>query len=57
MPVQKRACPGDSSLYNPDGKDARYTLFSSTRVLQAGIHETDEVLAVVTATGKPFALC
>ena len=54
MPVQKRACPADSSPYEPDSKDARYTLLSSTTVLQAGIHAGDEVLAVVTATGKPL---
>ena len=52
MPVQKRACPGEGTRYDPDGKDTRYTLFSSTTVLQAGVHQNDEVLAVVTATGK-----
>ena len=52
MPVQKRCSPCEPSLYDPDGKDTPYTLLSSTMVLQAGTHQEDVVLAVVTATGK-----
>jgi len=51
MPVQKRQCPTNDSAYDVRGEGSRYTLFSSATVLQAGINDSDEVLAVVTATG------
>lgn len=52
MPVQKRQCPLENVGYDMEGRGARHTLFSSTAVLQAGNSDTDEVLAVVSATGK-----
>lgn len=51
MPVQKRQCPTNDTAYDVRGEGSRYTLFSSTTVLQAGTNGSDEVLAVVTATG------
>lgn len=52
MPVQKRQCPAEDIRYDVEGKGARHTLFSSTTVLQAGTNHSDEVLAVVSATGR-----
>lgn len=51
MPIQKRQCPLENVSYEVEGRGARHTLFSSTAVLQAGNSDTDEVLAVVSATG------
>ncbi len=51
MPVQKRQCPASGTPYDVRGEGSRYTLFSSTTVLQAGTNDSHEVLAVVTATG------
>lgn len=51
MPVQKRQCPSEDLAYSVEEHGSRYTLLSSTTVLQAGTNEADEVLAVVTATG------
>ena len=51
MPIQKRQCPLENMGYEVDGRGARHTLFSSTAVLQAGNSNTDQVLAVVSATG------
>ena len=56
MPVQKRQCPSDSTSYEVGGRVARHTLFSSTAVLQAGNSDSDEVLAVVSATGMTLLL-
>ena len=52
MPVQKYACPNDTTAYDPGhGQGARHTLFAGTTVLQAGISSDAAVHAVVTATG------
>ena len=51
MPVQKRQCPQENMSYAAEGLGSRYSLFSSTTVLQAGISSSDDVIAVVTATG------
>lgn len=51
MPIQKRQCPLENVGYEVEGRGARHTLFSSTAVLQAGTSDTDQVLAVVAATG------
>lgn len=50
-PVHKYHAPNTSSTYQVEGHGARHTLFSGTRVLQAGSRENHDVLAVVTATG------
>ena len=51
MPVQKYACPNDTTAYDPGHASARHTLFAGTTVLQAGISSDAAVHAVVTATG------
>ncbi len=51
MPVQKRQCPANDTAYDVRDEGSRYTLFSSTTVLQAGTNDSDGVLAVVIATG------
>ena len=51
MPVQKYACPNDTTAYDPGHSSARHTLFAGTTVLQAGISSDAAVHAVVTATG------
>ena len=53
MPQHKRQCPSEDIAYDVQGHGSRYSLFSSTTVLQAGSTDTDQVLAVVTATGMP----
>ena len=56
MPVQKYACPNDTTAYDPGhGQGARHTLFAGTTVLQAGISSDAAVHAVVTATGGCMA--
>ena len=51
MPVQKYACPNDTTPYDPGHGAARHMLFAGTIVLQAGISTDAQVHAVVTATG------
>ena len=53
MPQHKRQCPSEDIAYDVQGHGSRYSLFSSITVLQAGSTDTDQVLAVVTATGMP----
>ena len=56
MPVQKYACPNDTTAYDTGhGQGARHTLFAGTTVLQAGISSDAAVHAVVTATGGCMA--
>ncbi|MCO5602074.1 hypothetical protein L7F22_056201 [Adiantum nelumboides] len=50
-PVQKYQAPNSAGIYQAEGKGSRHTLFSGTRVLQAGSRNDRAVLAVVTATG------
>lgn len=50
-PVQKYYAPNTAGIYQMEGHGSRHTLFSGTRVLQAGSRQNHEVLAVVTATG------
>ncbi|KAH7415779.1 hypothetical protein KP509_14G060200 [Ceratopteris richardii] len=50
-PVQKYQAPNNTGTYEPEGHGSRHTLFSGTRVLQAGTHQDHDVLAFVTATG------
>ncbi|KAI5068179.1 hypothetical protein GOP47_0016524 [Adiantum capillus-veneris] len=50
-PVQKYQAPNTRGVYQAEGKGSRHTLFSGTRVLQAGSRQDRDVLAVVTATG------
>lgn len=52
MPVQKYAPSNGHDAYDPEGRGARHTLFSGTTVLQAGSSISDEVLGVVSATGR-----
>lgn len=54
LPVQKRQCPVEDVGYEAEGRSARHTLFSSSLVLQAGNSDSDDVVAVVSATGMPF---
>ena len=54
LPVQKRQCPVEDVGYEVEGRSARHTLFSSTLVLQAGSKDSEEVVAVVSATGTPL---
>ncbi|RLN38432.1 hypothetical protein BBJ28_00002064 [Nothophytophthora sp. Chile5] len=50
MPVQKFPIPDHSStVYDPEGRSKKHTLFSGTRVLSSGRNE--EILAVVQTTG------
>eukprot|EP00884_Botryococcus_braunii_P008422 jgi/Botrbrau1/17581/Bobra.0166s0023.1 len=51
MPIQKLQAPPEGHTYDPAHSGARHTLFAGTRVLQAGTSPSDQVLAVVTATG------
>lgn len=55
MPILKRQCPPEDVIYDVEGRGARHTLFSSTAVLQGGDNDHDEVLAVVSATGRTLA--
>ncbi|MCO5602078.1 hypothetical protein L7F22_056205 [Adiantum nelumboides] len=50
-PVQKYHAPNTAGIYEAEGHGTRHTLFSGTRVLQAGSRLNHNVLAVVTATG------
>ncbi|KAI5068182.1 hypothetical protein GOP47_0017102 [Adiantum capillus-veneris] len=50
-PVQKYHAPNNAGIYQAEGHGTRHTLFSGTRVLQAGSRQNHNVLAVVTATG------
>ena len=54
LPVQKRQCPVEDVSYEAEDRSARHTLFSSTLVLQAGNSHSEDVLAVVSATGMPL---
>lgn len=55
MPVRKIALPAPETdsdpLYDSENHDAKHTLFAGTKVLQSGTSASDQVLAVVTATG------
>eukprot|EP00250_Pteridium_aquilinum_P014895 c22269_g1_i1 orf=370-4158(-) len=50
-PVQKYYAPNSAGIYQAEGHGSRHTLFSGTRVLQAGSRQNHDVLAVVTETG------
>ena len=51
-PVQKYSAPNTSNVYEVAGHGARHTLFSGSKVLQAGSMQNHDVLAVVMATGN-----
>ena len=53
-PVQKYSAPNTSSVYEVGGHGARHTLFSGSKVLQAGSMQNHDVLAVVMATGNNY---
>lgn len=51
-PVQKYYAPNTADIYQAEGHGSRHTLFSGTRVLQAGRRQQHDVLAIVAATGS-----
>lgn len=52
MPVQKYAAIISQDGYEPQGRGYRHTLFSGATVLQAGTCPSDEIIGVVSATGR-----
>lgn len=54
LPIQKQQCPVEDVGCEVKGGSARHTLLSSTLVVQAGNSHSEDVVAVVSATGTPF---
>ncbi|KAL3158258.1 hypothetical protein ABBQ38_010509 [Trebouxia sp. C0009 RCD-2024] len=51
LPIQKQQCPVEDVGCEVKGGSARHTLLSSTLVVQAGNSHSEDVVAVVSATG------